>query len=189
MSEIKKNVMFTGAPATGKTTLLEKASQVFRLEIVPDHTTRPIRTGEVHGVEKLFITVEEFIRNFDNGWYLQREIEQTKYNGNYYGSPIDWVNRANSGEGIGFVSVSVDIAEKIKLATTENVLWVHLVATEEARHMRLHNRTLSEAEKRFRLSGAQTDTLELNNSDLVIDTSSVSLRDSLEMVDYYLKNK
>jgi guanylate kinase len=50
-------------------------------------TTRLPRGGEQHGREYLFVSVEEFERRIAAGDFL----EHAKYNGNYYGTPRQFV--------------------------------------------------------------------------------------------------
>src|SRR3712207_8987535 len=51
-------------------------------------TTRPQRPGEVDGVDYFFRTREEFEELIKNGQML----EYAEYVGNYYGTPLTYVN-------------------------------------------------------------------------------------------------
>lgn len=60
-------------------------------------TTRKPRQGEVDGVDYFFISKEEFEQKIKDDCFL----EYNNYNGNYYGTPKDWVIRqVNAGKNI-----------------------------------------------------------------------------------------
>ncbi|MFI3271513.1 MAG: guanylate kinase [Pseudomonadota bacterium] len=80
-------VLVLCAPSgTGKTTLTKRL-----LEEFPDFafsiscTTRGPRTGEVDGRDYHFISVEEFLRRRDAGFFA----EWAEVHGNYYGTPLE----------------------------------------------------------------------------------------------------
>lgn len=76
------------ASGTGKTSLVKAL-----VEIKPgigasvSHTTRPIRPGEVDGVNYHFTEREEFVRLIGEGAFL----EHAEVFGNLYGTSKDWV--------------------------------------------------------------------------------------------------
>lgn len=76
------------ASGTGKTSLVK--SLVENLEGVGvsiSHTTRPMRPGEVDGVNYHFTAREEFVRLIGEGAFL----EHAEVFGNLYGTSRDWV--------------------------------------------------------------------------------------------------
>ncbi|MBU0612133.1 hypothetical protein KKB58_01750, partial [Patescibacteria group bacterium] len=173
-SKFKKSLMITGASATGKTTLIRNISKSENLKLVPDHTTRPIRPGEVNGIDKIFLSTEKFIKQFNLGWYIEPDLSFAKYNENYYGTPSSWIEDIkNKKDKLAFISVSVAIGRKIKLAVKDNVLWVHLVANENVRKMRLLKRVIGEGEMKKRLTGGDSQE-KAQDADLLIDTSNIS---------------
>ena len=57
-------------------------------------TTRAPRPGEIHGVHYFFTDKESFLRDAERGMLL----EYAEYNGNYYGTPSEYVKQGvNSG--------------------------------------------------------------------------------------------
>jgi guanylate kinase len=181
-NKLEKSLMLTGAPATGKSTVLRKIVESEGLKLTPDHTTRSPRPEEVPGLDKVFLSVEEFIERFNLGWYLEPDLNFAEYNGDYYGTPIGWINDANQGkEKLAFISVSVEMGRKIKLAVKNNILWVHLVASESDRQSRLSDRGLTNSEMTTRLKGGDSQGT-VSDADLMIDTSTVSLEQALRIV-------
>jgi len=88
--------IISGPSGAGKSTLLKSLpKEVKDLEVVLPITSRPLRKGEVKGVDSLFVSMEEFERMIDAGELL----EWSKvYGTNYYGTPwsslraIDLIN-------------------------------------------------------------------------------------------------
>jgi len=77
-----KKVILVGKSCSGKTTL--KDYVVSKCGLKPDvsYTTRPIREGEQDGVDYHFITEEGFVRDIQEGEFLQYD----HFNGRYYGT-------------------------------------------------------------------------------------------------------
>ncbi|MFH1233698.1 MAG: hypothetical protein V1649_03570 [Patescibacteria group bacterium] len=188
-NKLNKSLMITGAPATGKTTLIREILKSENLKLTPDHTTRKIRPGEIEGIDKVFLSVEEFIEKFNLGWYIEPNLNFASYNGNYYGTPISWINDVNNGEEkLSFISVSVEMGKKIKLAVKNNILWVHLVANENKRKSRLFERGIENNEMEKRLKGGDSQG-EVSDADLMIDTSTVSIEQALKIIKNELYSK
>lgn len=88
-------IVVTGPSAVGKGTicrfLLQESSDV-RFSV--SCTTRPARSGEVHGVEYFFLTHEEFKEKVAAGELL----EWAEVYGNFYGTPRTYVEEM-TGQG------------------------------------------------------------------------------------------
>jgi guanylate kinase len=82
-----KIFIISGPSGSGKTTLYRKLLQRKRLKnkIVKaiSVTTRPMREGEVHGRDYIFVTKESFIQKMKRGDFLEFE----NVFGNLYGTP------------------------------------------------------------------------------------------------------
>ncbi|MBW1990629.1 MAG: guanylate kinase [Deltaproteobacteria bacterium] len=91
------NIFVITAPSgTGKTTLLKellKADDRLRFSI--SFTTRPPRSGEVHGQDYFFISIEEFRRLQEQGDLVEC-VEQFGY---WYGTSKAWIKGALAGGG------------------------------------------------------------------------------------------
>jgi len=184
-NKFKKSLMITGTSAVGKTTLIRKISKSENLKLIQGHTTRPIRSDEINDLDKVFLSVKKFIEKFNSGWYIEPNLSFSNYNGNYYGTPISLINDINNGKvKIAFISVSVEIGRKIKLAVKDKLLWVHLVANESERKIRLLERGIGNNEIEKRLKGGDSQG-EAQNVDLIINTSVVNIKQSLKII----KNK
>lgn len=177
------SIVITGAPATGKTILYHALLEALVIKAAPAHMTRAPRDGEVDGVDGTFVSEEEFERNFSDGKYLEDSLDFARFNGNYYGSPVEWVERANQGERICMMSCSTAIARQVRTQTEGNMLWVHLKASEEVRRKRLLERTpdMGEEEIQNRLNGGDSQG-DAEGSDRTIDTSNLTPEQVLQAV-------
>ena len=89
----RKNLLFViSAPSgTGKTTVSGKIlKEIDGLIPSVSHTTRPRREGEIDGKDYYFISGEEFKRKIDANEF----VEWNEYNGNYYGSSFENIEKA-----------------------------------------------------------------------------------------------
>lgn len=81
-------------------------------------TTRPLRPGERHGVDYLFVSVPEFLGMRDRGEFL----ESAQVYGNYYGTPRAPVDSAlRSGRDV-LLELDIQGAASVKRAKPEAVL-------------------------------------------------------------------
>ncbi|OFI46224.1 guanylate kinase [Floricoccus penangensis] len=112
-------IVFSGPSGVGKGTV--------RKEIFEGHghdfdysvsmTTRPQRPGEVDGVDYFFRTREEFEEMIKNGQML----EYAEYVGNYYGTPLTYVNETlDSGKDV-FLEIEVQGALQVKEKVPDGV--------------------------------------------------------------------
>lgn len=87
----------SGSSGAGKTTLvnaaLEELQKQFPIERVITYTTRAQREGEVDGKDYYFLSVEEFKKKIQEGFF----IEWSNWYDNYYGSPISILEKIKTG--------------------------------------------------------------------------------------------
>ena len=90
MTERGLLIVFSGPSGVGKGTvrreIFESSENQFQYSV--SMTTRPQRPGEVDGVDYFFRTREEFEELIRQGQML----EYAEYVGNYYGTPLTYVN-------------------------------------------------------------------------------------------------
>ncbi|HFI5269671.1 TPA: guanylate kinase [Streptococcus agalactiae] len=119
MSERGLLIVFSGPSGVGKGTVRQ---EIFS---TPDHkfdysvsmTTRPQRPGEVDGVDYFFRTREEFEALIKEGQIL----EYAEYVGNYYGTPLSYVNETLD-KGIDvFLEIEVQGALQVKSKVPDGV--------------------------------------------------------------------
>ena len=119
MTERGLLIVFSGPSGVGKGTVRQ---EIFS---TPDHqfeysvsmTTRPKRPGEVDGVDYFFRTREEFEDLIKKGQML----EYAEYVGNYYGTPLTYVNEMLD-KGIDvFLEIEVQGALQVKKKVPDGV--------------------------------------------------------------------
>ncbi|MGT2908253.1 guanylate kinase [Streptococcus dentiloxodontae] len=119
MSERGLLIVFSGPSGVGKGTVRQ---EIFS---TPDHrfnysvsmTTRPQRPGEVDGVDYFFRSREEFEELIRKGQML----EYAEYVGNYYGTPLTYVNETLD-KGIDvFLEIEVQGALQVKAKVPDAV--------------------------------------------------------------------
>ncbi len=119
MSERGLLIVLSGPSGVGKGTvrkaLFDQEDNQFEYSI--SMTTRDKRVGEVDGVDYFFRTREEFEKLIEEG----RMLEYAEYVGNYYGTPLDYVEETrNSGKDV-FLEIEVQGAMKVKEKVPDGV--------------------------------------------------------------------
>ena len=75
-------VLISGPSGCGKSTIIQRLISDARVEFSVSATTRPIREGEVEGVDYHFLTAEQFRSKVEEGAF----IEYAEVYGNLYGT-------------------------------------------------------------------------------------------------------
>ena len=156
-------IVLSGPSGVGKGTVRKElfASPDTNYEYSISMTTRQPRVGEVDGVDYYFRPREEFERRIAEG----KLLEHAEYVGNYYGTPLDYVNETlDSGRDV-FLEIEVVGAAQVREKMPDG-LFIFLAPP-----------SLSHLEQR--LVGRGTEVLE------VIASRVAKARDELEMMDLY----
>lgn len=115
-------LVLVGPSASGKSAIVKCLEKEHGLKKFITCTTRPMRVGEVDGVDYYFMSKEEFNNRFRNNEF----IETVFYNGNYYGT-LKSECGANKvvilePQGLKKFLASVDEIYSVFLHTDENIL-------------------------------------------------------------------
>jgi guanylate kinase len=79
-----KLIIFSAPSGAGKTTIVHHLLQVFpELEFSVSACSRPIRKGEVNGVDYYYLSIEEFKQKIENNEFVEWE---EVYTDNFYGT-------------------------------------------------------------------------------------------------------
>lgn len=78
-------IILIGASASGKTEVAKKLISKHSFSKVVTYTTRAIRPTEKDGIDYHFVSMEQFIKLREEGFFL----ETAEYNKNFYGTPLN----------------------------------------------------------------------------------------------------
>lgn len=163
MAERGLLIVLSGPSGVGKGTvrkaIFESEDNDFQYSI--SMTTRKMRAGEVEGVDYYFRTREEFEAMIEAGEML----EYAEYVGNYYGTPLSYVNQTlDEGKDV-FLEIEVQGAQQVKDKVPDGV-FIFLTPTDLA-------------ELKSRIVGRGTD------ADEVIEERMKVARAEIEMMALY----
>ncbi|MBS4749544.1 guanylate kinase [Granulicatella sp. zg-ZJ] len=120
MAERGLLIVLSGPSGVGKGTVRQKIfeqTQNDALIYSISATTRQCREGEVDGVDYLFRTKEEFEQMIKDG----KMLEYAEYVGNYYGTPVDYVEEMlEKGKDV-FLEIEVNGAIQVRSKMPEGV--------------------------------------------------------------------
>ena len=119
MTERGLLIVFSGPSGVGKGTVRQEifSTTDHKFEYSVSMTTRQKRPGEVDSVDYFFRTREEFEELIKNGQML----EYAEYVGNYYGTPLTYVNETLD-KGIDvFLEIEVQGALQVKKKVPDGV--------------------------------------------------------------------
>ena len=156
-------IVLSGPSGVGKGTvraaIFSKGEQKFVYSI--SATTRQPRTGETDGVDYFFKTREEFEQMIQN----KQLLEYAEYVGNYYGTPLEYVeNTLEQGKDV-FLEIDVQGAIQVRELMPDGV-FIFLTPPD-----------LNELESRIVNRGT--------DSDEVIEKRMKTAREELELMKYY----
>ena len=163
MSERGLLIVLSGPSGVGKGTvrkaIFESDDNDFQYSV--SMTTRNKREGEIEGVDYYFRTREEFEALIEAGEML----EYAEYVGNYYGTPLSYVQKTlDQGKDV-FLEIEVQGAKQVKDKVPDGV-FIFLTPPDLA-------------ELRSRITGRGTDSAE------VIDERMRVAREEIEMMALY----
>ncbi len=131
-------------------------------------TTRTPREGEVDGISYFFKTEEEFKRLINSRGLL----EYTVYNGNYYGTPVEGVNKAIEDGKICFLIIEVEGGQNIMRLRPDCVPIFLLPPSLEVLRERLEKRATNDEEdikRRLELAEFELEYADLYKYNVVND--------------------
>ncbi|MCY8970306.1 guanylate kinase [Bacillus atrophaeus] len=156
-------IVLSGPSGVGKGTVRQAifSQEDTKFEYSISVTTRSPRAGETDGVDYFFKTRDEFEQMIANN----KLLEWAEYVGNYYGTPVDYVEQTlQEGKDV-FLEIEVQGALQVRNAFPEG-LFIFLAPP-----------SLSELKNRIVTRGTETDAL--------IENRMKAAKAEIEMMDAY----
>lgn len=156
-------IVLSGPSGVGKGTVRKAvfSETDIKFEYSISATSRPMRPGEVDGIDYFFKTRQQFENMIKN----EELLEYTEYVGNYYGTPVNYVqDTLEKGKDV-FLEIEVEGAKQVRKKFPDG-LFIFLIPP-----------SLSELEKRIKTRGTETD-------DLIKNRMSIA-REELKMMNLY----
>lgn len=184
MSERGLLIVFSGPSGVGKGTvrqaIFEQENRDFEYSV--SMTTRKQRPGEIDGVDYFFRTKEEFEEMIRRGEML----EYAEYVGNYYGTPLKYVNETlDKGKDV-FLEIEVQGALQVKEKAPDGV-FIFLTPPDliELRERITNRGTDSEAviDKRMQKAREEIEMMQLYDYAVVNDEVPHAVQRVLEIID------
>lgn len=178
MSEFKRRglmYVLSSPSGAGKTTItraLLKNNPDVMISI--SATTRPRRSGEVHGQDYYFVEPDEFRSMVENGEML----EHAKVFENYYGTPAEPVQTALSNGKDVLFDIDWQGTQQLREAASDDLVTVFILPpSRDALEKRLRTRSIdtmeSEDDIRHRMSKAAAEMSHYSEYDYVIINENV----------------
>lgn len=135
-------IIISETTCAGKGTVIKKLLERNKNMVLSlSYTSRPIRKGEVDGIDYKFISHEEFERKIKNGDFL--EYAKVRY-GEYFGTPKENIeNLLEAGKDV-ILEIDVQGAKQIKKKLPETIL-IFIMAP-----------SMEEVKRRIKARGAET---------------------------------
>jgi len=173
-------IVLSGPSGVGKDVTLKRMKELgYPFHFVVTVTTRPIRPGELNGVDYHFISMEGFQRMLEGGELL----EHANVYGHYYGVPKQEVRKALArGEDV-VLRIDVQGAATIKRIVPDAVFIFLAPPSMEELIQRLEKRKTESAErleKRIRI--AREEIKALPNYDYVVINRDGRLDETVEQI-------
>lgn len=146
----KKIIIISGHSGAGKSTIVrniindKKFSSYFCLST--SFTTRKIRRNEVDGIDYFFVSESEFKKKKKKNFFIEYNI----YNGNYYGTPRNFLEKDIQNYKIPLLEIDVNGREKISEEIgKEYVVSIFITAQLSSLKSRIKERDVSQLKKKM----------------------------------------
>ena len=168
-----KIFVISAVSGAGKTTisnkLLELYHDAFDISKVVTYTSRPQRQGEIDGKDYHFLSLDEFKKLNNEGFFL----ETTEYAGNFYGSPASIINDLAIGKSFLIVTDRPGALHFKTLIPGAVLIWIFVQDIDTIRQRLSLRNSESSKQLENRLSLAEQETAAEKQS---------------PMFDYHVKN-
>jgi len=161
-------LVVSGPSGSGKTSLARAVCEELgdRAYFSISSTTRPKREGERDGIDYFFISKEEFLKDVEEGYFL----EWAEVHGNFYGTSKKQINTALEKGKIVFLDIDVQGYENVKKIYSDLVTGV-FVTTKDKKTLieRLKNRgTETEESIEIRMINALNEMKKIPEYDFLL---------------------
>ena len=167
-------IVLSGPSGVGKGTVRQAifSQEDTKFEYSISVTTRKPREGERNGVDYFFKTREEFEHMIEN----KKLLEWAEYVGNYYGTPVDYVEQTLSEGKDVFLEIEVQGALQVREAFPEG-LFIFLAppSLSELQNRIITRGTESEELIRNRMAAAKEEIEMMDAYDYVVENDDVEL--------------
>lgn len=174
MTERGLLIVFSGPSGVGKGTVRKEifSTPDHKFEYSVSMTTRPQRPGEVDGVDYFFRTRQEFEDLIRQGQML----EYAEYVGNYYGTPLAYVNETLDRGIDVFLEIEVQGALQVKQKVPDGVfIFLTPPDLEELRERLVGRGTDSQEVIARRIERAREEIALMREYDYAVVNDQVSL--------------
>ncbi|MTH52686.1 guanylate kinase [Bacillus mangrovi] len=167
-------IVLSGPSGVGKGTVRK---EIFSQEDTKFHysisvTTRKPRTGEVDGIDYFFKSRTEFESMIEQ----ERLLEWAEFVGNYYGTPVDYVEKTLSEGKDVFLEIEVQGALQVRKAFPEGLFIFLMPPSLDELKNRIVTRGTESAEViENRLQAAKEEILLMDAYDYVVENDQVQL--------------
>jgi len=174
-------IILVGASASGKTVTALYLQKQYGLSKAVTTTTREKRIGEIDGVDYFFINREEFLkRNKENKF-----VENTLYNGNFYGCGVDQVCDNK------IIVLDPNGLHAFKKMNDKRIVTFLIESNDKIRHSRMRERGDKEDKIKQRLENdiIDFDKRKIGQTDFVINTDNKTIEETAKIIyeDYMSK--
>ena len=183
MSQPGLLMVMTGPSGAGKSSLVRGAQRSLpELEFSVSCTTRPMRRGEVEGVDYFFVDPAQFARRRDAGDFL----EHATVHGNSYGTPAAYVARRVEAGAVVILDIDVQGAAQVRASGVDATFLFVLPPSFEVLEARLRGRA-TDAEQvilgRLAVARSEMDEAPLFDHRVVNDDLDLATVELLEVID------
>jgi len=179
------NCVIIGRSGSGKTTIVNELVK-FGWNKVVTCTTRPMREGEVDGVDYHFVSEEEFDNMNHKGVFLETTSYDASFGKCFYGTPL---TKMLSGMN-NVLILNPDGLRAVSNNTSINFASVLVKCTDQETKIRLLSRGDSQEEIERRMTADNYDFYNINSChvDILIDTVINNVVDCAEYMNGRLSN-
>jgi len=175
-------LVVSGPSGSGKTSLArvvcEELGQKAYFSI--SSTTRPMREGEKEGVDYFFLSNDEFIKDIEEGYFL----EWAEVHGNFYGTSKRQIDAALKKGQIVFLDIDVQGYELVKKSYPDITTGIFVTTpNQEVLKQRLLKRgTETEESMKVRMFNALREMQKIDEYDYLL------INDDFDEAKYFLKS-
>lgn len=181
--------IISGKSASGKTTVVEKlVSEHGFIQIIP-YTTRPPRKGEKQDITYHYISLDEFLKKIDEGFFAEWKAYVTEEGLWYYGTAINDLKNAEDNTVVILTPAGYRDIEKI--FSKDNICSIYIYANNTTIENRLLARgdNENEANRRIAHDNADFKSFEYEADKVIYNNDGTNINDVVNRILEFVKEK
>lgn len=174
-------IVLLGKTASGKDSIVKKLISLYGFKRIITYSSRPIRKGEIDGIDYYFVSKDEFKQKIDDGFFAEWKSYKTVDSIWYYGTALKDLENA---EDNSVIILTPDGFREVKDKLGDNITSIYIYTNNSTIKKRLIERgdETNEAERRLESDNKDFKGFENEVDKIVYNNDGTDINNVIEKI-------